>query len=325
MNPEIPRRWLASLVVVAVLAVALPASAATGADGRGPFVDTDGRTHEMSVAALWAADVTAGCGEWRFCPDAPVTREEMAAFLARSLDLPGPDRTPFVDIAASPFAAEIGAIDAIGITHGCAADRFCPQGVVTRAQMASFVARALDLPDSPADPFTDDDASVHEGDIRRIAAAKVTMGCGDRLFCPDRPVTRAEMAAFLARAFDLPVPETLPVIPAEIFAESGIPPWPTGPGAEGWRTLVAEHFRPEDVDRAVRIMACESLGDPEARNPHSGASGLFQHMPRYWGERSAAAGYGGKSIFDPVANVAVAAWLIYDYPAGGWHHWVCRG
>ena len=74
----------------------------------------------------------------------------------------------------------------------------------------------------------------------------------------------------------------------------------------------------------MRVMACESLGDPNARNPRSGASGLFQHMPRYWPERSAAAGFGGRSIFDPEANVGVAAWMIYEYPGGGWKHWVCK-
>ncbi len=96
-------------------------------------------------------------------------------------------------------------------------------------------------------------------------------------------------------------------------------------GVEQWRNLVATYFRPSDVDRALRIMACESGGDPnimhDFSNPAS-ASGLFQHLGKYWAARSAAAGYGGVSIFDPTANVAVAAWLR-DQP-GGWRHWVCR-
>ena len=93
-------------------------------------------------------------------------------------------------------------------------------------------------------------------------------------------------------------------------------------GVEQWRSLVAQWFRPEDVDRALRIMACESGGNPNAKNPGSSASGLFQHLGKYWTARSAAAGFTGASIFDPTANVATAAWLRDQ--RGGWLHWVCR-
>ena len=95
-----------------------------------------------------------------------------------------------------------------------------------------------------------------------------------------------------------------------------------GTGVEQWRSLVETYFRPGDVDRALRIMRCESGGNPNAKNPRSSASGLFQHLGKYWVRRSAAAGYAGASIFDPTANVAVAAWLR-DQP-GGFSHWVCR-
>ena len=94
-------------------------------------------------------------------------------------------------------------------------------------------------------------------------------------------------------------------------------------GVEQWRTLVATYFRPADVDRALRIMRCESGGNPNAKNPGSSASGLFQHLGKYWPTRSAAAGFAGASIFDPTANVATAAWLRDQ--RGGFAHWVCRG
>lgn len=92
---------------------------------------------------------------------------------------------------------------------------------------------------------------------------------------------------------------------------------------EQWRPLVAQYFAPGDVNRALRILSCESHGDANAVNPRSGAAGLFQHMPKYWTERSSKAGWGGASVFDPRANVAVAAWLAYS--KGGWSHWVCKG
>ncbi|HSJ29574.1 MAG TPA: transglycosylase SLT domain-containing protein [Acidimicrobiia bacterium] len=88
------------------------------------------------------------------------------------------------------------------------------------------------------------------------------------------------------------------------------------------RGLVVDHFRPADVNRAIRVAWCQSSFNPAAVNPSSGASGLFQHLPEDWATRAEAAGHPGASIFDPTANVAVAAWMLYDLP-GGWSHWDC--
>ena len=88
------------------------------------------------------------------------------------------------------------------------------------------------------------------------------------------------------------------------------------------RELVTRHFAPGDVNRAIRVAWCVSSFNPSAINPATGASGLFQHLPENWAEHSAAAGREGTSIFDPEANVAVAAWMLYDLP-GGWSHWDC--
>jgi soluble lytic murein transglycosylase-like protein len=88
---------------------------------------------------------------------------------------------------------------------------------------------------------------------------------------------------------------------------------------EIWRPLVEVHFAPSDVERALRVIGCESSGDPNAKNPRSSASGLFQHLGRFWPERSTKAGLTGADIFDPSSNIAVAAWLVYE--GGGWSHW----
>lgn len=108
---------------------------------------------------------------------------------------------------------EINLIAARGITRGCNPEGtlFCPQRRLTRAEMAAFLQRMLDLP-VPADPtvgaFTDIAGHYHRDSIRAIAAAGITLGCNPEgtLFCPDRRVTRGEMSSFLARAFKLPVP-----------------------------------------------------------------------------------------------------------------------
>lgn len=96
---------------------------------------------------------------------------------------------------------------------------------------------------------------------------------------------------------------------------------PVAPTVEQWRPLVTHYFPSGWVEWALRIMQCESGGDPEAANPHSSARGLFQHLHRLWPDRSTRAGWEGASIFDPEANIAVAAWLL---EVGGPSHWECK-
>ncbi len=117
----------------------------------------------------------------------------------------------FIDDNGNTHEAGIEAIAEAGITLGCNPPlntRYCPRDTVTRGEMAAFLARALGLPAPSGDYFMDDGGIVFEGAINRIAEAGITNGCNppenDR-FCPSRTMTRGEMAAFLARAFDLPV------------------------------------------------------------------------------------------------------------------------
>jgi hypothetical protein len=91
---------------------------------------------------------------------------------------------------------------------------------------------------------------------------------------------------------------------------------------EQWRPLIATYFNASDVETALRIIACESGGNPNADNPRSSASGLWQHLARYWPQRSAAAGIPGASIWDPAASTIVAAHLRYHTTAG-FQHWEC--
>jgi len=105
------------------------------------------------------------------------------------------------------------------------------------------------------------------------------------------------------------------------------PPSPSsfGDNVDKWRPTVQEFFRAEDVDWAMRIIACESEGNPNAVNPHSGATGLFQHLPEYWDHRAAMAGYGGAHATEPRANIAASAWLYYVPESwGGPGNWVCK-
>lgn len=83
--------------------------------------------------------------------------------------------------------------------------------------------------------------------------------------------------------------------------------------------LVAYHFAPADRAWALRVVVCESSNNPDAVNTSSGASGWFQHLPKFWAERSTAAGIPGADIMGRDANVSVAAWLLYNTPQGKGH------
>lgn len=103
--------------------------------------------------------------------------------------------------------------------------------------------------------------------------------------------------------------------------------WNHPPAVEQWRSLVSQFFPSNRVEEALVIINCESNGDPDAVNPYSGASGLFQFLPSTWATTAPNAGYAGYSPFDPEANTASAAWLANRYQElgrGYWDAWSCR-
>jgi hypothetical protein len=70
--------------------------------------------------------------------------------------------------------------------------------------MAEVLERALEVPATDTDFFTDDDGLAAEPAINALAAAGVVKGCGDgTTYCPDDQVSRAQMASYLTRGFDL--------------------------------------------------------------------------------------------------------------------------
>ncbi len=174
------------------------------------FSDIASSVFGEDIEWLAGAGVTRGCNppvNDRFCPNDPVTRGQMAAFLVRALGLPVPGGDFFGDDGHSVFEADINALAARGITQGCNPpinDRFCPDVTLSREQMASFLVRALQLETTTgAMAFSDTAHSVHVADIEVLADSGITRGCNppanDR-FCPRETVTRGQMAAFLRRA-----------------------------------------------------------------------------------------------------------------------------
>lgn len=178
---------------------------------RGTFCDDDLSAFEAEIEQLASLGVTTGCNpptSDEFCPKRYVTRGQMAAFLVRALDLTDSGSIDFVDDNDSVFEEDIERLAAAGITRGCnppANDRFCPDRAVTRESMAAFLVRALGLTNAGYVNFADDDGSLFETDIERLAAAGITKGCGssdENRFCPSELVTRETMAAFIVRSLD---------------------------------------------------------------------------------------------------------------------------
>lgn len=182
------------------------------------FADVAGREAEAEICFIAARSLTSGCGGGRYCPEATVTRAQMAIFLTRTHEalggsVPSSSSTPFDDVPADHWAAPaIARIYALGITSGTGPRTFSPDAPVTRGQMAAFLdslSRRLGYPF--ADPggvwFDDIEGHFAAAAIRRMSAAGVVTGRSDALYAPDASLTREEMAAFLARLWTVTRPE----------------------------------------------------------------------------------------------------------------------
>ncbi len=112
-----------------------------------PFPDVTSDLFYAGFASrLFEMGIVTGRTDGTFGGERPITRGEMAVFLARALELPAGDGAPFDDVGASLFYAEaVQAIRIAGVTLGCGNNRFCPQDPLIRHDLALFLARAFRL------------------------------------------------------------------------------------------------------------------------------------------------------------------------------------
>lgn len=175
---------------------------------QGRFTDDNDSPHEADIERLVAAGVTNGCSDDEFCPESPVTRAEMAAFVARVIDLPKESGSSFSDVPESAwYAGYVEALRQAGITSGCSSDAFCPNAPVSRAEVAAFLVRASSLSEAqPSDVFADVPSSAwFAPHVEALVDADVTNGCATNplRYCPANTATRAQLATLLVRTFDL--------------------------------------------------------------------------------------------------------------------------
>jgi len=165
------------------------------------------------IIGIYDEGITTGYGDGRYGPDDFVTREQMTVFITRALNQVPEDGycgsvAPFLDVPADRWSCKyVKMLVELGITSGIGGGLFGPEGVVTREQMAAFITRALDEVPldgycGTEDPFTDVPYSWWSCKyIKRLMELGITSGIGGGLYGPGNPVTRAQMAVFLARAF----------------------------------------------------------------------------------------------------------------------------
>jgi len=160
------------------------------------------------VLEIYNDNITTGYPDGTYKPYSLVTRAQMAAFLARALKLNTPDRCtnpPFSDVpVTNSYCPYIEALKNIGITHGVGNGYYDPEGYVTRAEIATFIVRALHLNTQPCTsrPFVDVPTDAwYCPFVQALKNAGMVSGYLDGTYRPDSGVTRAEMAAFLAKAF----------------------------------------------------------------------------------------------------------------------------
>ncbi len=196
------------------------------------------------VENIFHNGITAGCGGGKYCPNQNVTRWQMAVFLATSLLGPGVPvpvsgtvpsvgsysctsggNSLFADVSPTDGTCpSIHYIYARGITAGCGGGKYCPNGKVTRDQMAVFLATAMvgpsgTVPTSGTVPSVGSYNCTGGGNslfsdvpptdgacrfIHYIYANGVTAGCGSGKYCPAGHVTRWQMAPMIVSAFRIP-------------------------------------------------------------------------------------------------------------------------
>jgi hypothetical protein len=168
-----------------------------------PFDDIVFSDFIGEITWLHDAGLVAGCRPAFFCGSMAIIRGEMAVLLVRALALPATTEDFFADDNGHKYEWAVNRLAAAGVTQGCAVESFCPDATLTRAEMASFLIVAFELPSSAVNAFTDDAGSSHESAINALAASGITIGCStvptDR-FCPLKRLTREQLAAFLYRA-----------------------------------------------------------------------------------------------------------------------------
>ena len=353
---------------VLVTGLASPASgevqsieSACPSNWRVSFTDvSDDNVHAAAVECVAAWAIAKGTSEDEYSPRLDVTRAQMATFIARtivtsggSLDPNAPDA--FDDDDESPHQVSINALAEVGIVGGVRDRTYGPGADVTRAQMATFLVRALEYRmdaslDPGGDAFADDDGNQHEGAIDKAYEAGLVGGNAAGDYNPGGTVQRDAMGSFIARTLGKlvtdgymdPPPEgepppsgqdpDVPPPEPEDSSASAMARTTEAPSGDGtvWANAISWYH-----DGAFQ---CQGVTTPVAYAPNVWSSGHVAWIPEYiwylpsggtvsewgqwlWSYQGSQWQYFSQDAFYPpdayTGHLAVRNW-VYDYTTGQW-------
>ncbi|MFD1861916.1 S-layer homology domain-containing protein [Planococcus chinensis] len=171
-----------------------------------------GSALEIEMKAMIERGVLMGYPDGSYKPSANVTREQFAAFISRALTLPDGQHS-FKDVAAdSALGKEVGKVSTAGIMEGVSSERFAPDALITRDQVAMTIENMIEYTGMELKPkrmeFTDasDMNSVTLNAVFNIANYEVVFGYPNNnvspvtySFKPKNNATRDQAAAFIFR------------------------------------------------------------------------------------------------------------------------------
>lgn len=222
LSHVLSRFVVVSLTVAITMTLASPVAVA---DTPVTFTDINGSRVAAAANALAENDIVKGCDEDAYCPERPLRRDQFATILVNARQWLAENNTdtdtpivasatrrmvdlsavPFRDIANNVHVNNIALLAVDGVTRGCDAELFCPDALVMRGQLATLLAELFDLPETDEEFFDDLDGHTHRNGVNRLAAAGIVLSCDDSLtaFCASTPVSRADVAVYVARAMGL--------------------------------------------------------------------------------------------------------------------------
>ncbi len=187
------------------------------------FADIASSTHRDAIACAAWWGIVNGVAADAYAPETAITRGQVASMIARTLVTAGLDLAlgtdAFPDDDGSVHENDINALAAIGVLNGRADGTIDADANVTRAEVASLLARATVAVTGEAlaagtNAFTDDEGSVHEADIDAVANAGWVNGIGGGLYDPLGATTRAQFASMITRMLSTLVSDGLVAPPA---------------------------------------------------------------------------------------------------------------
>jgi hypothetical protein len=229
----VPRLLLVVVLVMGALVAVPPAGAAAEPQARGidrvcpertaqedPDDPVDiGTTHAHAIRCALGYGLVSGFDDGTFRPDVPITRGQMATFVAAwirvatGFPLPAGDADRYPDVPGTTHASAIGALSEVGVVAGRADGTFGPDDPLTRGQFTRVMAGAISysdvfavdgpLPPAVAEtPFLDVPGTTFEATIASLTGVGIAIGTGEGRFAPNVTVTRGQLSTFVMRAAD---------------------------------------------------------------------------------------------------------------------------